>query len=142
MYSRCDMIYLQVRFAAGGRGSGGLLWVHRTLPAQPAGPAIVGPLLHEAVSERTRWSPAHPVRQKVNTRTHRQSTLLWQSKKQSFFYFIFSGETGMSNTLPDCYRVPSRSIPVRSFWITWPLLEFRPSSPTADAGLSSKYAHY
>ena len=63
-YTNIDDLW-QVRFAASGRGGGGLLRVHWTLPAQSAGPAIVGSLLHEAVPQRTSRRSPYAIRQKV-----------------------------------------------------------------------------
>lgn len=158
MYSTIDDLW-QVRFAASRRGGGGLLRVYRTVPAQSAGPAIVGPLLHEALSERTRWRPAYPVRQKVSRKhTHLNTKALFKFEigfgrillmqmcccllviatlLNDKIHFI---SKGMSNTLPDFYRVPSRSTPVHSSSITSPLLAFRPFNPTADAAPFSKYS--
>lgn len=49
---------------------------------------------------------------------------------------------GMWNTLPDCCRVPFRSIPVRSSWITSPSSVFQLSSLMAVVVPFSKYAHF
>ena len=111
-YTNIDDLW-QVRFAASGRGGGGLLRVHWTLPAQSAGPAIVGSLLHEAVPQRTSRRSPYAIRQKV--KCHNNKT----NKHKHTHTHTHFGRISPPTALPICVDAN-----LRVFWLLlllgWP----------------------